>query len=62
MPTEQNPPTSRILIITAPLDSSYQISREKKPILNDDGEVVGFERGKITIELPANVDINFLYN
>jgi len=51
-------PEKRILVVCFPSDAPYTISRDKTPIVKD-GEIVGYERGKITIELPADTDLQF---
>ena len=43
--------------ITAPAGVTYTVSREKTPVLNENGEITGFDRGPQSISFSGEVEI-----
>jgi hypothetical protein len=55
-------PKTRTLVISGPVNGSFGMSRTNTPIYNDAGELTGYEKGKLLLELPSDVVIQFLYS
>ena len=51
-------PKTRTLIISAPVNSGFGMSRTNAPVYNEAGELTGYEKGKLILELPSDVVIS----
>jgi hypothetical protein len=50
----------KILLLRIPADAGYVMTLAKKPVFNEHGEIVGFERGTLTIEMPGDATVEVL--